>query len=59
MIERFSSSFSKGILKACFGLKSPDDFKPVFNVSISHGKVPVITSDTFYRIQLMNWVIAL
>ena len=38
-----------------YGLKVPPEYKPVFNASVKNGKVPVITADNPYRVELMTW----
>lgn len=55
MIERFSSASPKGLIKKVYGLKLPAEYKPVYNASAKIGKIPVITADNPYRIELMNW----
>ncbi len=55
MIERFSSSASKGLIKKLYSLKTPPEYKPVYNASVKIGKVPVLTADNPYRVELMAW----
>ena len=55
MVERFSSAAPKGLLKKIYGMKAPADYKPVYNASVKGGKVPVITTDNPYRLELMTW----